>query len=120
MEINLNGKKALIGASSAGIGAGIAQVLASCSVSVTLASRQEEKLQRTCEGLDTSKGQVHQYIVVDYNDHEAYKKQITHYFESNKVDILINNSNGPQAGTIDKKNLADYQHAFELLFQNHC
>ena len=120
MEINLNGKKALIGASSAGIGAGIAQVLASCGVSVTLASRHEEKLQRTCESLDTSKGQVHQYILVDYNNHEAYKKQIAHYFESNKVDILINNSNGPQAGTIDQKNLADYQHAFELLFQNHC
>ncbi len=43
MEINLHGKKTLIGASSAGIGAGIAQVLASCGASVTLASRHEEK-----------------------------------------------------------------------------
>ncbi|MDM1294637.1 SDR family oxidoreductase [Sphingobacterium sp. N143] len=120
MEINLNGKKALIGASSAGIGAGIAKVLASCGVSVTLAARNEEKLKATCESLDTSRGQVHQYIQVDYNEHEAYKARIEDYFKSNKVDILINNSNGPQAGGIDQKNLADYQHAFELLFQNHC
>jgi len=120
MEINLSGKKALIGASSAGIGAGIARVLASCGASVTLASRNEEKLQTTCKNLDTSKGQVHQYIVVDYNDHEGYKQQIDHYFRINKVDILVNNSNGPRAGTIDQQNLTDYQHAFELLFQNHC
>lgn len=120
MEINLTGKKALIGASSAGIGAGIARVLASCGVSVTLASRNEQKLQHACESLDRSKGQVHQYLLVNYNDHEAYKKQIAHYFESNKVDILINNSNGPQAGTIAQKQLSDYQDAFELLFQNHC
>lgn len=120
MEINLIGKKALIGASSAGIGAGIAQVLASCGASVTLASRSEEKLKHTLDSLDTSKGQRHQYIRVDYNEHEAYKMKIGDYFLSNKVDILVNNSNGPQAGTIDRKNLADYQHAFELLFQNHC
>jgi 3-oxoacyl-[acyl-carrier protein] reductase len=120
MEINLIGKKALIGASSAGIGAGIARVLASCGVSVTLASRNEEKLRMASASLDRSKGQVHQYIVIDYNDHTAYKEQIDRYFMSNKVDILVNNSNGPKAGTIDQKNLADYQHAFELLFQNHC
>ncbi len=120
MEINLIGKKALIGASSTGIGAGIARVLASCGASVTLASRNEEKLQSTCESLDASKGQRHQYIIVDYNDHEAYKAQVDRYFEGNKVDILVNNSNGPKAGKIDEKNLADYQHAFELLFQNHC
>lgn len=120
MQINLSGKKALIGASSGGIGAGIAQVLATCGASVTVVGRNEEKLQQVCESLDVSNGQIHQYVIVDYNDHQAYKTKIAHYFESNDVDILINNSNGPQAGTIDQKTLADYQQAFDLLFQNHC
>jgi len=120
MHIDLRHKKALVGAASAGIGKGIAQVLASCGASITLVARNAEKLQQTLAELDRSKGQKHQYLLVDYNDHAQYKASISAYFQKNQVDILVNNSNGPLAGTVAEKELQDYQQAFELLFQNHC
>lgn len=117
MNISLKGKKALVGGSSGGIGKAIAQQLAASGASVTLMARNEDKLKSTLESLAASDGQSHQYLVVDFSNYEGYKKIISKYFESNSVDILVNNTQGPSAGNALDKNVEDYQDAFNLIFK---
>ena len=117
MNISLKNKKALVGGSSRGIGKAVAQQLAESGASVTLMARNEEKLKSIISQLPTDQGQTHQYLVVDFSDLEAYKKIIGTYFEQHTVDILVNNTQGPAAGSAMDKQVDDYQAAFDLLFK---
>lgn len=117
MHINLENRKALVGGASAGIGKAIAQQLAESGASVTLLSHSEQKLKNIVDQLPTDQGQEHQYLIVDFNDFEGFKKRITAYFAKNSVDILVNNTQGPPAGTALEKGVTDYQEAFDLLFK---
>lgn len=118
MNISLKGKKALVGGSSRGIGKAIAQQLAESGASVTLMARSENKLKQIINELPTSEGQKHQYLILDFTDFESYKSVIFDYFKNNTVDILVNNTQGPEAGSALEKKVDDYQNAFDLLFKS--
>lgn len=118
MDIQLNGKKALVGGSSSGIGAAIAIELAKCGASIVLMARNEDKLKEVIALLDRSKGQEHHYLVTDFSNYESHKAIVHSFFETNTVDILVNNTNGPAAGDVTSKGEDDYLAAFNLLFQN--
>ena len=118
MKINLKDKKALIGGSSKGLGYAVAKQLAVCGAMVTLVSRNESLLKKNMIELKKLTVFIHNYIVVDYNDSEGYYKIITEFFKTNSVDILINNTQGPNAGDVLSVSESDYKNAFNLLFQN--
>ncbi|MDV7140256.1 SDR family oxidoreductase [Maribacter sp. TH_r10] len=118
MNISLIGKNALVGGSSRGIGKAIAEQLANSGARVTLMARTEEKLKNIIASLPTHNGQHHDYLVVDFNDLEAYKTTITRYFKNNTIDILVNNTQGPKAGGAMDVHIDDYQTAFDLLFKS--
>jgi len=121
MNIDLNSKKALVGAATQGIGAGIAAELAKCGASVTVMARNEEKLKSFVASLPIiNSDQKHQYLVADFSDFEKYKAIITQYFQNNSVDILVNNTNGPEPGIALDKVVDDYQKAFDLVFKVVC
>lgn len=121
MNINLTNKNALVGAATQGIGAGIATELAKCGANVTLMSRNEEKLKNSLAALPViSDNQKHQYLVADFSDFASYKTIISAYFKSNSVDILVNNTNGPEPGMALEKSVDDFQTAFDLLFKTVC
>jgi 3-oxoacyl-[acyl-carrier protein] reductase len=117
MNVSLKNKKALVGGSSSGIGKAIATQLAASGASVTLMSRSEEKLKHAILELSATEGQKHGYLVVDFTDFEAYQKIISNYFKEHTVDILVNNTQGPEAGSALEKKVSDYQQAFDLLFK---
>lgn len=117
MKIDLNGKNALVGGSSKGIGRAIAERLARSGANVTLMARSENLLKTIVAQLDTSQGQSHQYLVVDFSNYTLFASQMEEYFKSNTVDILINNTQGPAAGGAIEKSIEDYQTAFDLLFK---
>jgi len=117
MNISLSGKKALVGGSSKGIGEAIARQLAESGASVTLMARNEVRLRELVRELDTGQGQQHGYLLVDFNDFEAFKNRISEFFDTNSVDILVNNTQGPPAGNALDKNIGEYQEAFDLLFK---
>ncbi|RIV46786.1 SDR family oxidoreductase [Flagellimonas pelagia] len=118
MNISLKGRKALVGGSSKGIGEAIARQLAASGASVTLMARNETRMKTIVSELDTKQGQQHQYLVIDFSNFEGFKTTLTRYFKNNTVDILVNNTQGPQAGGTLEKNVADYQEAFDLLFKS--
>ncbi len=117
MVISLKGKSALVGGSSRGIGKAIAQQLAESGANVTLMARNETTLKALILDLPTSKGQKHDYLIVDFNDFEAYKKTISSFFIRKRIDILVNNTQGPKAGGATMMNIPDYQEAFDVLFK---
>tara|TARA_R110002050_G_scaffold18755_7_gene54463 strand:+ start:22124 stop:22909 length:786 start_codon:yes stop_codon:yes gene_type:complete len=117
MNISLKNRKALVGGSSDGIGKAIAIQLAESGAGVTLVARNEEKLKAVIASLPISKGQKHQYIVIDYADFDRYKAKIRAFFKTNTIDILVNNTQGPTSGNTLEKNIEDYQKAFNLLFK---
>lgn len=117
MIISLKNKNALVGGSSGGLGKAIAVQLAASGANVTLLARNEEKLKSALSELDVTQGQQHKYVAADFSDFENYKIIIAEYFSNNTADILVNNTNGPKAGSVLEKTEADYQDAFSLLFQ---
>lgn len=81
-------------------------------------ARNEEKLRQSCDELATSNGQQHRFIVTDFNRYNDHKRKLADLFAQTSIDILVNNTNGPMAGGVFAKGEADFQQAFELLFQN--
>lgn len=121
MYIQLFSKNALVGGATQGIGAGIAIELAKCGANVTVMARNEAKLKDFTTALPmVNPDQKHQYLVADFSDFESYKQIITTYFNTHSIDILVNNTNGPEPGLAVDKNVADYQKAFDLLFKTVC
>jgi 3-oxoacyl-[acyl-carrier protein] reductase len=118
MKIELSGKKALIGGSSKGIGLGIAKQLAESGASVCLMARNKTKLKEIVSKLPSSENQNHDYLVVDFSDFDGFKIIIEQYVDKNRIDILINNTQGPPAGNSLSKDIESYQEAFDLLFKS--
>ncbi len=118
MNISLKSKHALVGGSSKGLGLAVAKQLARSGAKVTIVARSENLLIQTINELQEETDCKHEYIVVDYNNHEKYKKVITEYIENNAIDILVNNTQGPKAGDVNSVSIDDYQESFDLLFKN--
>ena len=119
MIVSLKGKNALVGGSSRGIGLAISQQLAESGASVTVMARSETTLKKIVSQMPLNEiGQRHKYLVVDFSNFDSYKKVIEEYFRSNKVDILVNNTQGPKAGTPMEKDITAYQEAFDVLFKS--
>ena len=108
MEQIFEGKTALVGGSTQGIGLATAKLLASKGCKLVLLARNEEKLQAIIDTL----GQSHQYIVCDQSNidsvHAASFKLTTL-----PIDIVINNTGGPAAGLANSATFNEYINAFQ-------
>ena len=118
MKINLNGKKALVGGSSRGLGFAVAKQLALSGASVTLMSRNEKKLKEIVANLENETKVKHNYLIVNFNNFDSYKKIISTFLSNNPIDILVNNTQGPKPGDVESLSIEDYQNAFDLLFKS--
>lgn len=117
MEIDLTGKFALVGGSTDGIGKAIAIRLAASGASVYIMARNKSKLEKVVNELDRSRNQKHKFLEVDFSNYNLFSKSIKYFFETNHIDILVNNTQGPEGGSAMEKSIDDYQSAFDLLFK---
>jgi 3-oxoacyl-[acyl-carrier protein] reductase len=115
MQLSLEGKHALVGGSTQGIGLAIAQELAALGASCTLIARNEVSLKEAITTLNTDAQQQHSYLVADYSDYENVKTVVAAYVAKQPIHILINNSGGPAAGPITDAT----PEAFFSAFQQH-
>ena len=118
MNISLKGKIALVGGSTRGIGLAISKQLASSGASVCLMSRNQSKMEKIVDQLSKDLNQEHTFIKVDFSDFDSFKGIMKDFFNERKIDILINNTQGPSSGNTLSKSVDDYQFAFDLLFKN--
>ncbi len=117
MHISLQHKTALVGGATQGLGKAITEQLAKSGATVTVLARNEEKLINVVKELATPYLQKHNYVVADFSDFDDYKQRLANFFQHHHIDILVNNTNGPKAGTVLDNDEHDYQSAFNLLFQ---
>ena len=101
MELKLEGKRALVGGSSRGIGRAVAEELARLGASVTVMARTKSALDEVAAGLDTDSGQQHHVIIADMTDHESVTHSVEkHVDEHGAFHIMVNNTGGPPGGLL--------------------
>ena len=115
MDISLLGKNALVGGGSAGIGRAIAVELALIGANVTVVARTQSSLLETVASLDTSRGQLHGYLVADYSDSQALVDLTRQLVQNRAIHVLINNTGGPAGGALETAATSD----LILAYHNH-
>jgi len=125
MNLSLEGKRAVVCGSTQGIGNATATELAHLGASITLVARNQEKLKQAMAALDVSKGQLHNFIVVDFTQPEDLRTKLQAYSQEFKAHILINNTGGPAGGPANVAHTDEYIQAFtnhlicnQILVQN--
>lgn len=118
---NLEGKTALVGGSTQGIGLATAVLMAQAGANVVLISRNQEALESLFTELPCPYQQKHHFIVADFSHPEDTQKKVKDFIEKNgHIHILVNNSGGPAPGPIVQAQPQQFLHAFEQhLLTNH-
>lgn len=92
IEVNFEGKIALITGASSGLGARFAKVLAQAGAQVVLASRRIDRLKELRAEIEADGGAAH-VVSLDVTDYASIKSAIAHAeTEAGPIDILVNNS----------------------------
>jgi 3-oxoacyl-[acyl-carrier protein] reductase len=121
MNIQLEGKTAIVCGSTQGIGKATAIELANLGASIVLVARNEEKLLKTLAVLPKNSSQSHHYLVADFSMPDVLDIRINDFLNiHNKVHILVNNTGGPAAGKIADAKKSEFISAFQShLLCNH-
>jgi len=116
MDLGLSGKKALVLASSKGLGLGIATRLCEEGADVLLCGRSEDRLRVAASDLTARGPGTAAYVVADLTDpssaaalHEAATSKL------GTVDVLINNTGGPPPGGVEAQPLETWSAQFEAM-----
>ena len=112
MNISLKNKNAIVCGSTQGIGEASAIALAKFGANVTLIARNESKLLDVLNELDTTKGQTHGFLCIDFRSPENLKKEME--ILKGNYHILINNTGGPESGSITDANTTSFEEAFKM------
>ena len=92
IEVNFEGRIALITGACSGLGARFAKVLAKAGCQVVLASRRIERLKELRAEIEADGGAAH-VVALDVTDYASIKSAIAHAeTEAGPIDILVNNS----------------------------
>lgn len=96
MDFGIKGKRALVCASSKGLGRGCAEALAGEGVNLVLNARGEEALEATAEHIRATYGVEVVAVAADITTDEGREKVLAAC--EGGVDILVNNAGGPPPG----------------------
>ncbi len=109
MQMDLQGKHALVCGASQGIGLAAAQELAALGARCTLMARNGERL---FAAVKTLSGDGHGHVVADFSRPDEVASAAESVAQSQPVDILINNTGGPPGGPAHAADAEDYLTAF--------
>src|SRR3989454_5704635 len=105
MDLNLRGRTALITGASRGIGLAIAKTLAAEGVSLRLAARDAERLNKVCQELGAKP------LAFDLSKTENIDALVE---AGGDVDILVNNAGGIPRGTLEEIDGPTWRKAWDL------
>jgi 3-oxoacyl-[acyl-carrier protein] reductase len=114
MDLGLQGKRAVVFASSKGIGRGIAERLAQEGVSVAICARNEEALRATEQKIRTAGGDV-LALVADVARHEDIQRVVAAAVARlGTVHVLVTNAGGPPMAHFEDATEAQWGEALNL------
>jgi 3-oxoacyl-[acyl-carrier protein] reductase len=102
MDLGLGGKRALVLASSRGLGLGIATALAQEGANVLLVGRSGDRLSENCKTINAKGKGTADWVSADLSDEnfvETIKSAVQEKLGG--IDILVNNTGGPTPGTTE-------------------
>jgi len=108
MDLGISGKRALVLASSRGLGLGIATALAREGANVLLVGRSGDKLAENCKAINAEGKGKADWVWGDLSDENFVEAMVAAVKEKlDGIDILVNNTGGPTPGvatemTVDK------------------
>jgi 3-oxoacyl-[acyl-carrier protein] reductase len=119
MDLGLNGKVAIVGSASKGLGRAVALGLAREGSKIAMFSRSEDSIGRAADEIRAETGAEVEALAADVSSGDDLQR----VFDSTirrfgRVDVLFNNSGGPPPGTFDDFDDDAWVHAFELLLQS--
>lgn len=92
IEVNFEGKIALVTGASSGLGASFSRALAGAGAEVVLASRDMERIKELRAEIEAAGGAAH-VVSMDVTDVDSIKAAIAHAeTEAGPIDILVNHS----------------------------
>lgn len=105
MDLGIKGKRALVCASSKGLGRGCAEALAEAGVNLVINARGAEALEATAQHIRDTYGVTVEAVACDVTTEEGRAKLLD---VAGEVDILVNNAGGPPPGSWTDWNRADF------------
>ncbi|MCL1599011.1 MAG: SDR family oxidoreductase, partial [Actinomycetia bacterium] len=119
MDLQLNGKRALVAAASRGLGAAIAESLAGEGCIVELSSRSLANARDTAERIAGETGAALTAAEVDVTDEDAVRGWIDDAARRlGGIDIVIPNAGGPPSATFDETTSRDWDTAYRLTLRS--
>lgn len=120
MELQLNGKKALVTGGSKGIGKAIALALAREGADVAICSRSAEPLQAAAQELRQQTGREIVAIPADLTVAEDAENFVNKAHDAlGRIDILVNNAGAAPGGVIETLSEDDWESALQLKFMGY-
>jgi 3-oxoacyl-[acyl-carrier protein] reductase len=95
MDLGISGKRALVCASSKGLGLGCAEALAEAGVNLVMNARGAEALEASAQAIRDAYGVDVVTVAADVSTEEGRAKVLA---AAEGVDILVNNAGGPPPG----------------------
>ena len=119
MDLGLQGKVALVAASSKGLGRAVAHELAAEGAAIIMCARGEEALETAKREIIDQTGAAAIAIAADVATSEGVEQVTrTALDRFGHVDILVINAGGPPAGTFDKHDWSAWQSAVDLTLRS--
>ena len=114
MRISFEGRTALVGGSSEGLGLAVARGFATADANVVLCARTEANLEAAAAALAGLGADV-LAVPTDLTDVDQIDRLAQQALERfGTVDILVNNAGGPPPGRFDELTEGDWRHAIDL------
>ncbi len=95
MDLGIRGKRALVCASSKGLGRGCAEALAAAGVDLVMNARGAEALEQAAQAIREAHGVTVTPVAADITSEEGRARVLA---EAGAVDILVTNAGGPPPG----------------------
>jgi 3-oxoacyl-[acyl-carrier protein] reductase len=116
VDLGLNGKVALVSASSKGLGRAIAEELAAEGANLVVCARGEDALRQTADSIRKSTRVTVVEVVADVSQQLGLDRVAkTALDKFGKVDILVTNSGGPPSGPFESFTPEAWESATRLL-----
>jgi 3-oxoacyl-[acyl-carrier protein] reductase len=117
MDLGLEGKVALVGGASQGLGRACATALAAEGAKTVIVARHAERLREAAQAITKeTRAECHAYAA-DLSSADACAAAVAETVKKfGRLDVLVANAGGPKAGAIDEMSDDDWQRGFELTF----